>query len=77
MPEISYHVLPRELEHLVEKVAKEATASGSASNTIYVITQALGAAYAAGHRDGYSLTSGQRWVTERLEEERAKKTTPV
>lgn len=70
--EPTYMPLPQHLEHLVQDVAKEAASSGSATDTIFVITQALAKAYAAGHKDSWNQSMSQQWVTEDLKRRREK-----
>jgi hypothetical protein len=68
----TYMPLPQHLEHLVQDVVKEASGTGDASNTVFVITQALAKAYAAGHKDSWNLAMSQQWVTEDLKRRRDK-----
>ena len=68
----TYMPLPQHLEYLVQDVAKEAASTGDASNTVFVITQALAKAYAAGHKDSWNQAMSQRWVTDELKRRRDK-----
>ncbi len=62
-----YTPLPQHLEdHVWTLVAEFNDQQRSASNTIFVITQVLGKAYASGHRDGYNHARSMRAVEDEL-----------
>lgn len=64
-----YTPMPMILEQQLQSVVREISApQTSASNTVFVIREALGQAYAAGHRDGHTLAQSLDWITKDLDE---------
>jgi hypothetical protein len=63
-----YTPMPPVLEQQVSAIVREISSpQQSASNTVFVIREALAQAYAAGHRDGHSLAQSLEWVTKDLD----------
>lgn len=63
-----YTAMPQVLEQQVSTIVREiASPQASASNTVFVIREALAQAYAAGHRDGHTLAHSLEWVTKDLD----------
>ncbi|HEX9089540.1 MAG TPA: hypothetical protein VF867_18765 [Arthrobacter sp.] len=61
--------MPNSLEHILQSIVREMSdPSPSASNTVFVIREALGQAYTAGHRDGHALAQSLEWITKDLDE---------
>lgn len=64
-----YTPMPMILEQQLQSVVREIAATQtSASNTVFVVREALGQAYAAGHRDGHTLAQSLDWITKDLDE---------
>lgn len=66
---MTYTPMPPVLEQQLAAVVREiSSAQPSASNTVFVIREALAQAYAAGHRDGHALSQSLEWITKDLAE---------
>ncbi|QOD06061.1 hypothetical protein [Pseudarthrobacter sp. BIM B-2242] len=64
----TYTAMPPVLEQQVSAIVREISSpQPSASNTVFVIREALAQAYAAGHRDGHTLAHSLEWVTKDLD----------
>jgi hypothetical protein len=64
-----YTPMPMNLEQQLQSIVREISApQASASNTVFIIREALGQAYAAGHRDGHTLAQSLDWITKDLAE---------
>lgn len=62
-----YTPMPLSLEHQLQTIVREISSpQASASNTVFIIREALGQAYAAGHRDGHIQSKSLDWITEDL-----------
>lgn len=64
-----YTPMPMALEHQLTNIVREISEpQASASNTVFIIREALGQAYALGHRDGHTLAQSLDWITKGLDE---------
>ncbi len=64
----TYTPMPMILEQQVQSIVREISSpQASASNTVFIIREALGQAYAAGHRDGHTLAQSLDWITKDLD----------
>lgn len=62
-----YTAMPMNLEHQLHSIVREISSpQTSASNTVFIIREALGQAYAAGHRDGHNQARSLDWITKDL-----------
>lgn len=61
--------MPSSLEQNLQTIVREiADPNASASNTVFIIREALGQAFAAGHREGHALAQSLEWITKDLDE---------
>lgn len=69
--------MPAHLDHLLQKLVKEAASpSPSATNTVFVFREALAEAYAEGHKAGRLQVDNHQWLVEDLQKAySARKTT--
>ena len=70
---VDHNPLPPHLHDQVGVLADLVGKETSASNAVFVISQALGAAYRAGHRDGMAQARETKWITDELEKQLAAK----
>lgn len=64
---VVYTPMPQALQHQLDTIVREISdPQASASNTVFVIREALGQTYAAGHRDGHTLAHSLEWITKDL-----------
>jgi len=65
----TYTPMPISLEHNLQSIVREiADPNASASNTVFVVREALAQAYSVGHREGHTLAHSLEWITKDLDE---------
>lgn len=63
-----YTPMPMVLEQQLQAIVREISSpQQSASNTVFIIREALGKAYAIGHQEGNTLAQSLDWITKDLE----------
>jgi len=59
--------MPGHLDQQLQSVVKEIVdPQADASNTVWVIREALAQAYAAGHKDAHTQAISHQWITDNL-----------
>jgi hypothetical protein len=64
---MAYTPMPAHLDQQLQSVVKEIMSpQADASNTIFVIREAIAQAYALGHKDAHNQAMGHQWITDDL-----------